>query len=76
MDSTVLVIPAVFVAGAVFGYMVREGISRRRRARERKTFYYDDRPYGDAPLVPGWHGEDQSTEGNKTVQRHQRVGRP
>ena len=70
MDQTLLAIAAAFAAGAVFGYMVREGISRRRRAWERRTFLYDDRPYGDAPLVPGWEGEDQSTEGSNTVQRH------
>ena len=61
MDPNLLVIPAVFVAGAVFGYIIREGISRRRRARERHRFKYDDRPYGDATLIPGWHGERQNT---------------
>jgi hypothetical protein len=60
----------VFLAGAVFGYMVREGISHRRRARERHQFHYDERPYGDATLIPGWHDEHQNTEGSKTVQRH------
>jgi len=65
MDQTLLAIAVAFSAGAVFGYMVREGISRRRRARERQRFYYDNQPYGDAPLVPGWPGEDQSREGSQ-----------
>jgi hypothetical protein len=70
MDPNLLVIPAVFVAGAVFGYMVRQVISRRRRASERHRFHYDDRPYGDATLIPGWHDELQNAEGSKTGQRH------
>jgi hypothetical protein len=65
MDSTLLAIFAAFVAGVVFGYMVREGISRRRRARERHRFHYDNEAYGDATLVPGWHGELQNTAGRQ-----------
>jgi hypothetical protein len=68
MDPNLLVIPAVFVAGAVFGYMVREGISRRRHARERHRFHYDNEAYGDATLIPGWHGELQNMQGSKTLQ--------
>jgi|RhiMetdeSRZDD1v2_1073273.scaffolds.fasta_scaffold491410_2 hypothetical protein len=68
MDSTLLAIFAAFVAGVVFGYMVREGISRRRRARERRRFHYDNEAYGDATLIPGWHGELQNMQGSKTLQ--------
>jgi hypothetical protein len=57
MGQTLLAIAVAFVVGAVFGYMVREAISRRRRARERQRFFYDNEPYGEATLLPELHGE-------------------
>jgi len=68
MDQTLLAMAAAFVAGAVFGYMVREGVSRRRRARERQRFFYDNEPYGEATLLPDGLMNVRTQQGSKVAQ--------
>jgi hypothetical protein len=44
MDQALLVAIAVFISGLVVGYVVRDRISRHRRAKAKRSrrFFYDD----------------------------------